>query len=721
MAPPRPVPEPTLEQAFAMLQQLAASSDGARRAAGARAADGRPGDDADRGIAALPEAPSGTLLVDRDRRILHLDSGAEHVFRCKAAEMVGTRVGILVVGNLPDQQAGPVDAVCRRRDGSTFPAEIALSQFEIEGHPVCVLVVRDKETFIRIAAEHREAELRFRHLVEQIPAVTFTGALQGGGLGEIYVSPQIETLLGYSQDEWISNPVLWYERLHPDDRVKLDGEFARGCMSGGPFRAECRFIARDGAVVWVHGEARIIRDAGGRPLFLQGVAFNVTDIRRLHEEQAARAAAEREHHKEKLLSDVSAVLAQEFGDDVPFQAIAELVAPAYCDWCIIDVVDDSGVWRCVAVAHGERADRGTADEMRRRDPAWKVGSPPPRRRARSDHGPAGGPSAGADDPERARILGAVGARSIAVFPLRTRGRVLGVLSLVSARGSRPPGGEDGGFGAQLAEGIATQLDNARLYRDAQDAVEARDRLVLELERAVHFSEMFVGILGHDLRNPLGSIVTAASLLERRAVGEGLTRPVGRIFKSAERMRRMIDQILDFTSIRLGRGLPLRRSDLDLGELCRAVLDELSDERRPAATRLTVRGQADGRWDGDRLSQLVSNLVGNALQHRVGQLPIDIRVDGTDGADVVVEVWNEGVVPEDLIPVLFEPLRTAGSKQNGSSGLGLGLFISREIARAHDGEIEVLSSLETGTRFHVRLPRRRAPRRTAPTSRRSAEK
>src|SRR6185312_16361325 len=128
----------------------------------------------------------------------------------------------------------------------------------------------------------RAAELRFRTLVEQIPAVTFMAVL-GEGTNEVYVSPHVEQLLGYSQDEWLSDPFLWYRRLHLPDRELWNNEFSRGCRTGGPFRAECRFIARDGHVVWVHGEARIVKDDRGRPLFLQGVAFDITESKRAQE------------------------------------------------------------------------------------------------------------------------------------------------------------------------------------------------------------------------------------------------------------------------------------------------------------------------------------------------------------------------------------------------------------------------------------------------------
>ena len=142
------------------------------------------------------------------------------------------------------------------------------------------------------------AEAKYRALIEQIPAVTFMASLDGG-LNEIYVSPQIEGLLGFTQDEWMSDPVLWFHRLHPDDRALWNQEFARGCASGGPFRAECRFIARDGGVVWVHGEARLIRDEHGQPILLQGVAFDISEAKRA--EEVIRASL---REKEVLLKEI---------------------------------------------------------------------------------------------------------------------------------------------------------------------------------------------------------------------------------------------------------------------------------------------------------------------------------------------------------------------------------------------------------------------------------
>ncbi|CAN5482096.1 hypothetical protein BH10PLA1_BH10PLA1_13890 [soil metagenome] len=127
------------------------------------------------------------------------------------------------------------------------------------------------------------AQLRYRALVEQIPAVTFMAALDES-VHELYISPQIEVLLGYSQEEWLQDPFLWYRQLHPADSAQWGIDFARTCATGVNFRSEYRLIARDGHVVWVHGECQLITNEDGRPLFLMGIAFDITDRKRSEQE-----------------------------------------------------------------------------------------------------------------------------------------------------------------------------------------------------------------------------------------------------------------------------------------------------------------------------------------------------------------------------------------------------------------------------------------------------
>jgi PAS domain S-box-containing protein len=152
----------------------------------------------------------------------------------------------------------------------------------------------------------RAAELRYRTLIEQIPAVTFMAVL-GEGQNEIYVSPHIEALLGFTQKEWLENPFLWFTQLYPDDQSLLYEEFARGCRTGGPFHAECRLIARDGRIVWVRGEARLIKDELGRPLFLQGVAFDITESKQAEAVLLREAVTTTEQRYRNLVEQLGAI------------------------------------------------------------------------------------------------------------------------------------------------------------------------------------------------------------------------------------------------------------------------------------------------------------------------------------------------------------------------------------------------------------------------------
>jgi len=213
------------------------------------------------------------------------------------------------------------------------------------------------------------------------------------------------------------------------------------------------------------------------------------------------------------------------------------------------------------------------------------------------------------------------------------------------------------------------------------------------------------VLGHDLRNPLSAIVTGARLLEHRAESDEIATPARRILSSAQRMARMIDQLLDVTRIRQGQGIPLRRAPVDLARICALAVEELERPGNGPAT-VELLGDASGSWDGDRLMQLLSNLVGNALAHGTPGTPVVVRIDGT-GAVVRLDVCNAGAVPADVLPFVFQPMHGAsgdGERMQRGSGLGLGLFISRGIVVAHGGTIDVVSSEADGTRVTITLPR-----------------
>ena len=263
-----------------------------------------------------------------------------------------------------------------------------------------------------------------------------------------------------------------------------------------------------------------------------------------------------------------------------------------------------------------------------------------------------------------------------------------------------------------ADRVVRVVGSANDIQALKEGAERERALREQAERALRFSEAFVGILGHDLRNPLSAISAAANLLTMRAETEKIAKPVSRIVVSADRMARMISQLLDFATIRLGDGLPLERHDADLARLARQIIEELEPVHE-RSIRLEVSGDTTGSWDSDRLGQLLSNLAANACHHGDPSVPILIVIDGTKPAVVRAEVRNGGTIATDRLRAVFEPLRSSErhKKRIGSSGLGLGLYITEQIALAHGGSIRVESSDSEGTRFIIDLPRR-APAGTA---------
>ncbi|HSU38825.1 MAG TPA: hybrid sensor histidine kinase/response regulator [Polyangiaceae bacterium] len=228
----------------------------------------------------------------------------------------------------------------------------------------------------------------------------------------------------------------------------------------------------------------------------------------------------------------------------------------------------------------------------------------------------------------------------------------------------------------------------------------------EWARALQLNEMFVGILGHDLRNPLGALLTGAALLQAQIKDPKQLRTLQRMTSAGRRMTEMIEQLLDLTRARLAGGLGFgdARHNVDVTGLAQRAVEELQAVH--PERRIVVLGAAGATTlgDPDRLLQLFSNLVANALHHGKADAPVHVEVS-VSAEDVTFSVQNGGTIPAELLPTLFDPFRRRPTQRAHSQGLGLGLYISQQIALAHDGRIQVTSSEEGGTLFTLRIPRR----------------
>jgi two-component system sensor histidine kinase/response regulator len=224
----------------------------------------------------------------------------------------------------------------------------------------------------------------------------------------------------------------------------------------------------------------------------------------------------------------------------------------------------------------------------------------------------------------------------------------------------------------------------------------------QIQQAQRMSDLFIGVLGHDLRNPLSSIVNGAALLELKAESPEDTRSKARIILNASRrMERLIQQLLDFALARVKGAIPIEPVAVDLAKSARQVVAEL-DASQSVVVELDVHGDTCGVWDADRMMQVISNLVGNAVEHGAADSPIRVAIDGAAPDQVTLSVENQGTIPQETFSVLFSPFKP---RSRHSRGLGLGLYIVDQVVLAHGGRVAVDEPAPGKTRFLVRLPRR----------------
>lgn len=263
----------------------------------------------------------------------------------------------------------------------------------------------------------------------------------------------------------------------------------------------------------------------------------------------------------------------------------------------------------------------------------------------------------------------------------------------------------------LAGWVTVAIDAGLLLLIAAAALAVRGHLAdrgrreAEQRRALELQQQLMGIVGHDLRTPLNAIAGSAALLARASdLPTARLRAAQRIVSSAARMSGLVRDLLDFTRLRVSGGFAIEPQPADLGTVGRAVVQEVRTAWRGSVIHLTEAGDLAGRWDPERLEQVLSNLVGNACHHGTPGTPVQVRLSGLPAA-VRAEVHNEGPpIPAEVLPVIFEPFRRGASdRRDASGGVGLGLFIVRSLVEAHGGKIEVTTGKE-GTTFAVELPR-----------------
>jgi PAS domain S-box-containing protein len=532
----------------------------------------------------------------------------------------------------------------------------------------------------------RHAEETVRETTQRLQAILETavdGIITIDEQGHILsLNPATVRIFGYSPEELMGRDI---SMLMPQPYRREHASYMRNYLETGVRKVigigrEVQGQRKDGSIFPLELSVSETVLPSGR--FFTGIVRDIS-VRKT----ASRAQA--------LLLEAGTLLSQSLDVPTTLESLASLAVNHLCDYCTVDLVGEDGQLQRLKVATRDAERRELVRQAMAYPPL--LGSQSPLVQALETGQPLLVPEvtpammdATARGPEHRALLEALAPRAVIFMPLVARGRKLGLISLAWTRPRPTSLQEEVELARGIADRAAVAIDNARLYEEAQQAIRMREDVV--------------AIVSHDLRNPLNAITLSAGVLLQRAdVDERTTRTAARIASAAERGGRLIRDLLDFTQARVG-GLPIHPRSMDVHELVQRVVEEVRLAYPERRIEHEASGEGHGEYDADRLAQVVTNLVGNALQHSPPGTPVRVATRGEPlGLHVVVH--NQGrPIPEKLLPKLFEPYRRGPEAGEARGSLGLGLYITHQIVLGHGGSIEVRSTQEAGTTFTVHLPR-----------------
>jgi PAS domain S-box-containing protein len=533
----------------------------------------------------------------------------------------------------------------------------------------------------RLRPLHQEAEASARRFQLLVEGVRDYGLYLCDAEGRVASwNPGAERLSGYHEREILGRPGSIF---YPPEAVDVglpDKDLARA-RRDGRLRTEGWRVRKDGTRFFAEVIITTLRDGQGR---LQGFAKVWRDI-------TERRRAER---TQRLFAEAGRLFHQFLDPDLTVAELARMMVPEVADACLLYLLSPSGELKPRAVAHVvPEKEQWVWDSVRRYPPSseaprgiWQV-----LRSGRSELVGEVSPEAlahGAEDPEHLDLMEKVGIRSYLAVPLRVGQQTRGVFVLLTSTQERKLTLTDQVLVEELAGRAALALDNARLFREAQEAVE------------------LIGVAAHDLGNPLHTLQLLLRRLRRTdpaAAGDKVREGLGTALKQTERLGQLLHNLLDLSRLSSGK-LVLEVAPVDLAELAHEVVERFSEQAAEVGCKLMFDAELGlvGRWDRMRLDRVVTNLLSNALKFGKGR-PVEVRVERLGAARARLKVTDQGmgIALESQHRIFDRFEREPSASQH--AGFGLGLYIVRQLVEAHGGTIRVESTLGAGAVFTVELP------------------
>jgi PAS domain S-box-containing protein len=488
-----------------------------------------------------------------------------------------------------------------------------------------------------------------------------------------------ERMFGYTAEEIVGSSI---RLIIPADRQSEEDEVLHEIKRGrGVTHFETVRRHKDGSEVPISLTVSPIHAADGTVIGVSKIARDITERNRARQRDA-------------FLSHVGSVLASSSDYHRTLENIARATVTDFADYCVIDLAERDGTFRRLATAHRVLEKQRLLEQVRKYAPnATSSLVTRPLRTGRPEFLAAVTPAdidAMSLDDEHKRLTLALGPQSLISVPLMARGQAFGVLTVVRAQGSEAFDKADVDLAIELARRAALAADTARLYDESQQALRTRDEVL--------------AIVSHDLRNGLGTIMTAARLLDTQGDGERRTRRAQAIVRTCTRMMRLMRDLLDITRVEAGQTLTIDRAPHDAATLLHDACESLAGEAEGKLITVECNLPEDTRTimvDRDRILQALANLIGNAVKFTPEGGSIGLRVELMEHAvRFAVSDTGPGIKPEHLERI-FEPYWQA--TRTATLGTGLGLPIVKGIVEAHGGRIWVESEPGVGSTFYFTLP------------------
>ncbi|MFY9570457.1 MAG: PAS domain S-box protein, partial [Blastocatellia bacterium] len=531
----------------------------------------------------VQSSEDGIIGKTLEGAIVSWNASAERIYGYSAGEVIGKHVSILSPADRLDElsqvfqtlkRGQPIphlETMRQTKDGRLLDVALTISPIRDELGRItgASTIVRDITERKRVEEERRLLALqienerkRLDNIVANVPGIVWeaSGPPDGTLQHVDFVSEHVEKMLGYSVERWQSNQNFWLEIVHPEDKERAAQEAADIFKSRKGGTSRFRWIASDGRVVWVEAQSVVVCDDHENPIGMRGVTMDITERKRAEDAQ-------------RFLAEASGLLASSLDYETTLGSVAQLAVPKLADWCIVHIADENGQLRQISVVHPDSSKVKAAQQLQQRhplDPDATIGVPNVFRTGRAEFYTRIDKHTleqAARNPRLAAALREQGLKSCMIVPMVARNRTLGTITLVTAESDRHYDQTDLALAEDLAHRIALAVDNARLYREAQEAVRAREealQLRNELlgreqdareaaEAANRAKDEFLATVSHELRTPLNAILGWAHMLRNNTLDQKTqARALETVERNAKSQAQLIEDILDVSRIITGK-------------------------------------------------------------------------------------------------------------------------------------------------------------------------